>query len=295
MDVVHPHKYAHGFPLVFLALCTGCDRVVARVGDVPITSSDIALRARVSEVYYPGSGKDYVALSQLLKGYLSEEVLKSLDRRVDEAVLEAETRRIEAHTQAPEVLQRVKEVFGRDRMAYLKTFIRVVYAERVLYNEVFLLSKDIHKEQYSRAEALLSVALKTPASFPEIARDRGLEAQTLILSPTEGIRPLKEKRGGRPSSPEGVEQAARLISALARVKQGQVYPEVIEWQEGYQVIRYIRKGTGGRIIESVGIPKRGYDEWFWEKASTIPVRISDPALRETLVKEVSWAKNLTLQ
>ncbi len=39
---------------------------------------------------------------------------------------------------APEVLKRIKDIYGGDRRGYLETYVRVVYAELILFNEVFL-------------------------------------------------------------------------------------------------------------------------------------------------------------
>jgi len=75
---------------LFFFLFSSCTKNLCDVGDTKITSRDIEFRKRVSEVYYPGSGKDYVALAQLIKGYLSEEVLKSLGYKIDESILEGE-------------------------------------------------------------------------------------------------------------------------------------------------------------------------------------------------------------
>jgi len=285
------------FLLAILLVSIGCTTKVCDIGAISVTSKDISYRARVSEVYYPGSGKDYVGLAQLLKGYLSEEVLKSLGHKVDSSVIEAEAKRIDENTKAPEVLARIKEIYGRNRKAYLKTFVRVVYAERVLYNEVFLNSKEIHKDQYQKAQGFLKAVLGSPASFEKIARKKGLDVRRLRLSKSEGIMPLESQKTKLPlreASGSGGEMAARLLGLLTGVKEGKVYPQVIEWQEGYQVIRLLKKKGDTAVIESMSVPKRDYDDWFWEKAKAVPVKIYDKALREKLLNEVSWAKQLSL-
>lgn len=285
----------------------GCAKKVAEVGAIPITNKDIKLRAQVSEVYYPGSGKDYIGLTQLIKGYLSEEVLKSLGQKVDQSAWEAESTRIDQNTKAPAVLEKVKNVYGRDRKNYLNNFIRVVYAERAVYNEVFLKSGAIHQQQRNSAEIFLQAALKSPSAFSEAARTQGLEAKKLKLSEQEGIQPLETRARPRENpSGAGQEQAKRLIEAISSLKPGAVAPQLIEWQEGYQVIKLIkhvgpvsqtgRKNEGEYyLVESVSVPKRNFDDWFWERASEIPVRISDPKLKDELLKNVGWAKNLKLK
>jgi hypothetical protein len=278
----------------------------ARVGVLPITEKDLAQRAKVSEVYYPGSGKRYVALAQLVKGYLAIEVLKNLGVPTDNAALEREAARIDGSTKAPEMLAKIKAVYGEDRRGYMDTFVRVVYGERGLYNEVFLKSAAIHEETRRQAAEFLAEAKGAPSSFAEIAKKRGLGAGTLRVSLDNGIvREGERKREGdrkeerkeeRPAgaAPAGVEQARRILESAGKVGPGEVVPDLIEWQEGYQVLRVVRKDGEATVVESVSVPKRAYDDWFWEKASKVPVTIGDKALKEQFLKEVSWARNLSL-
>ena len=280
--------------LFFCLLLFACRQEIARVGEIPITENDLSLRAKVSEIYYPGSGKRHVALAQLLKGYLSFQVLKSMDQPADEAILKKEARRIDETTQAPEVLRKIKEVYGRDTRSYQDTFIRVVYAERVLYNDIFLKSEEIHKEQRAKAESILQEVLRSPHKFVIIAKGKG-DVVKLRLSPSKGIQREGGKQGRAESPTEAnLDQAKRLIEALSQVKPGGVCPRVIDWLEGYQVIRFLGKEKNVYLIESVGIPKRDYEGWFWEKAIQIPVKIRDRSLKEELIKEVSWARHINM-
>jgi hypothetical protein len=269
---------------------------VARVGVLPILEKDLALRSKVSEVYYPGSGKRYVALAQLVKGYLAFEVLKALGVPTDNAALERESARIDGGTKAPEMLAKIKAVYGDDRRGYMDTFVRVVHGERVLYNEVFLKSAAIHQETRRQAAEFLAEATGDPSSFAEIAKKRGLEAGTLRVSLDNGIVREAERKEERPAgaAPTGVEQARRILESAGRVRPGGVVPDLIEWQEGYQALRVLRKEGEATVVESVSVPKRAYDDWFWESASKIPVTIDDKALKEQFLKEVSWARNLSL-
>ena len=281
--------------LIFLFLFSACSQKIAGVEDITITDKDIFFRKRVSDVYYPNSGKDYVALAQLVNGYLSEEVLKSLGHKVDNAVLEAEAKRIDENTKAPEILKKIKDIYGSNRDAYIKTFVRIVYAERALYNEVFLKSKEIHKNEYQNAENIIKEAIASKKPLREIVKEKGLRVVKLKVSQKGGIAPFGEEARHKPNTGIGLEQAERLIDAVSTIKEGEVYPEIIEWLEGYQIIKFIKKEKDVYIIDSVSIPKRSYDDWFWEKAAKIPVRIYDNKLRDELLKEVSWAGRLNYQ
>jgi hypothetical protein len=98
--------------LSVLILLSGCSKEIAQIGGISVSERALFLCAQVSEVYYPDSGRRVVALAQLIKGYLSLEILRSLGHRVDREPLEGEAKRIDQNTQAPQVLQKVKEVYG---------------------------------------------------------------------------------------------------------------------------------------------------------------------------------------
>lgn len=157
-------------PLLVLLLFA-CTKEAARVSGTVITERDLAYRAKVSGLLYPGRGEASVVLAQLIKGYLSEEVLKSLGQPPSDEIIEAEARRIDVNTRAPELLRAIKAVYGNDRGRYLKTFVRPVYAERALYRDIFLKSTDAKKMQYD--EWFWEKASKIPVRI----HDRGLRVQ----------------------------------------------------------------------------------------------------------------------
>jgi len=281
------------FSILAFIFLTGFNYEICAIGSTAISERDISLRAQVSEIYYPGSGKNYVGLAQLIKGDLSLEILKSLGYKIDDILLDGEAKRIDDNTKAPEVLKKIKDVYGQDREAYLRTFVKIVYAERVLYSDIFLKSKEIHKEQYLKAGNFLKSVLSSPKSFKKVAKKIGLETATLKLSLKKGIMPYGDKRM-KEEPGAGIDQAKRLIDSVSKIKKGEVYPALIEWSEGYQVIRLLKKEGEEFIIESASIPKRNYDEWYWGQAPKIPVKINDEALKQELLKEVSWARKLKL-
>lgn len=274
-----------------LAVITSCSREVARVGDIPVKEKDLQLRAEVSEIYYPQSGERHVALAQLVNGYLSVIALESLGYEVTSAILEEEAKRIQEKTKAPDVLKRIKDVYGWDHGSYRRTFVRVVYAERMLY-EVFLSSKEIHREEHQKAEDFLAAVRARPGDFGAIAQGRGLKTFRLRLSLSKGImlygRQNEEARRG------DVQQAQRILESLSTRKKGGLSREVLEWPEGYQVARFLRQEGEDCIVESAVLPKKDFTKWFWDRASMIPVRIPDDVLRNELLHKVSWAKNLKL-
>jgi len=283
------------FLFVLFLLCAGCSSETARVGSIAISREDLSQRAKVSEIYYPGSGKAYVALSQLIKGNLSLEILRSLGKPVDDVALQSEAKRIDENTKAPETLAKIKAVYGTDHAAYLRTFVSPVYAERMLYGEVFLKSLEIQSAAKVRVEAMIRNAAASPASFLSIAKQESFQTAQLRISNKKGIIPFKNKPFLNHAEPVAVEQAARLLPLLAGLAPGKVLPQAIEWPESFQALRLIQRAGSDVVVESAVLPKQSFDDWFWEKAANIPVRIKDLDLKKELVKEVSWAKNLKME
>lgn len=279
--------------IIVTSLLCACSRNAAQVGSIAITDQDIDLRAKVSEIYYPESGKRYVGLAQLIKGYLSIEILKALGRTIDQSMLDAESKRIDENTKAPETLNKIKNIYGPDQKAYIRTFVRVTYAERTLYGEVFLKSKEIHQKQFQQAQALLGEAIRAAGSFKKIAERSGALWTKLLLSKEKGLRPFVEEN--RIQVSQGFISADDLMELVSALRPGTVCPRIIERPETYLVIRLLGKKGDNFVVETATVPKRSFDEWFWEQASKIPVKINDPVLKAELLKEVSWAKNLRLE
>jgi hypothetical protein len=277
--------------IITLAFLSGCRNQACTVGQIKITDQDIEYRAKVSEIYYPGSGKRYVGLAQLIKGYLALAILKDLGHPADAAKIEAEAQRINTNTKAPETLRKIKDVFGENRQAYLNVFVKPAYAERVLYFEIFLKDAEIQREPRNQAEKFRQEALAAPAAFGQIAVKHNVKAGRLKVSAKTGIGPVAEK-SGLSAEPIGLDQAHVILKMVADLPADQLITPVIEWPEGFQVVKLISKDNDSAIIDSVVIPKKSFDEWFWEKAVKIPVRINDQKLQAELFREVSWAKNL---
>ena len=284
----------HLFILCFsLLLFSGCTKPACTVGTIRITDKAIQQRSQVSEIYYPGSGKPYVGLSQLIKAALAEELLSKLNRPIDAAAVEAEAQRIDTNTKDPGTLARIKDVFGKDRKAYLDVFVRPTYVERVLYAEVFLKPSDIHIQQKFAAQELFQQAEKDPASFSTMAALRGLVMQQMRVT-SRGIVP-SEKKNGVHEERLDPEAAQRILKAIASARTGSMVSNILEWPESFQVMRLVQKKGDGAVVESVSIPKQSFDIWFWSLASRVPVIIFDSDLKNKLLKEVSWAANLNMR
>lgn len=273
---------------IILGACT--EKIVARVGDQTLVRSDLQQRQKVSDIYYPDRSEDYVALAQLLKGYLHLEVLRKMEYPLDRSIMESEALRIDQNSKDKSRLDRIKQVYDDDRDAYLRTFVAIVYGERYLYNEVFSRSSNTHSAEFEKAASFLARSKKTPEDFRKFARSQNLQLRTVSLL----TKSAKKPEEGAPSPWQDKPSEQVLRDLVSNLKTGDVYPDVVDWATGFQVLKLAQRQNDRLIVNIVWIPKKPFSNWFWDQAGGIPIEIHDSTLRSAFVQNVSWAKHVHL-
>jgi hypothetical protein len=114
------------------ALATSPPPLVATVGSQALDERDLEWRRRVVLIYYPEANHQRAALGQLVEAALALEALRRRGITLPEGELLAEADRIQRQTRAPERLAAIRAVFGSDRDAYLRVFVRPQLALRRL-------------------------------------------------------------------------------------------------------------------------------------------------------------------
>lgn len=279
--------------VILLVGCTGSD--VITVGSTHISRKDLEYRQKISELYYPQNDNNRLAAAvQLLNGALGMEILKTHGLKIDNADLEAEAKRIDDTTKAPEKLQKIKDVFGADRGAYLKNFVAIVYAERSLYNDIYLKRDEIHKAQMAKAVEFLKSAEKNASKFKESADKSDLKYVKLKISAKNGITFL-DPENKHPRPPEDPEGAKKMIESLKGTNRGEISKNILDWPFAYQAIRLLDKKGDDYYVESAIVTKMPFMDWFWEHADKVPVTINDKALKDEMNAKVDWMKKVKQQ
>jgi len=290
---------------------------VARVGSWTVDARDLELRRRVVELYYPASATGAAALVQLVRGFVAAEVLRMRGAPVTEKVLEAEARRIDRRTQNPQLLARVKRVFGTDRPRYLRVFVLPAYAPSRLWRN-FIADARVHAAARARAEELVRRVREKKEPWDEALKALGLEARKVRISRRDGVRPksrrearaadraprpidlsrarnipanLRERFAGtaeKGDDPWAVRYLDRVVSKIAP---GEVYPNVLELEGGFQVVRLAeKKGDDHAECDLVTVPKRDFDGYVAEMASGLAVEVGDADLGKAVFSKVSWLR-----
>lgn len=237
---------------------------------------------------HPGGNGRQAGTAALIKGALAVEILRAMNRSVDDTILEDEARRIEQATSAPDTIAAVKAVFGRDTKKYLNQVVRPTYAERILSGDVFPNAKEIQRERSLQSIALLNDALKAPDAFHAAAKRYGAAFARLHVAARKGT--ITALEGSDRLSPGPAEMIIRYAYSL---RPGEVCPAIINDNGVYFVMRFVKRDGKDYIVESASIPRKTYEEWFWERAGAIPIKVKSQAFAEEL-RAAPWATHLKL-
>lgn len=284
--------------LIGTSACPGYNKI-AKVGDYEITQQDIDRRDEIARVYYPENTSSQ-GLKQLTDAYIYAEILKKHGRPVTAELLQAEQERIDKQSLMPEMLARIKNIFGKDTESYRRIFVLPIYVDRVLPFEFFPNDRVIHAERLKIATRLLTEVQKDPKHFARIADDRGFTAQTFTVSLHEGLQwkpvdkslpqPIPGANGSIPApasvqqvieeqqrngaSEEGRKWIEEMIKPLSK---GSVLPRVIDRDSSWLVARYLEpkpKTKDTYTLEGVLIPKIDFATWVAKEKESIKITVN---------------------
>lgn len=266
---------------------------VIRIGRVTILASDLRLTIETEKAYGRTSLPNASAAIILGGHALWDEVARQVGVSVTSAEVSAFGRRADANTKAPQVLAKVKAVFGVDRAAYERLYV----APKVLDRKLRAWYAG-HPALHADAAASIAKALekvRAGASFQDAAAEC-----LLVLRTFETGKPTHKASGAATRVPaKGVEplddrdEIATLAKGLAV---GETLPRMVSSDEAYRIVRLAARNGGALRIEVIESQKRHFSEWFEEQATKVYVDIFDQSLKNELLsryEHVPWVQRLT--
>ncbi|MCM2281120.1 MAG: hypothetical protein NDI61_04665 [Bdellovibrionaceae bacterium] len=297
-----------GIAVVLFCLLSSCSRscergepVVLKVGDFTITPRMIEQREQVMRIYYP-QAVEIDGLQQLVDAYLKATVLKQNGHVIDDPILANEAKRIESSTLMPEMLARVRAVFDPDPEAYLRVYVLPIYAERVIYFEFFLRHSNLQAPSLARAQDFARTVRARPAEFKSLAEKAGAQTARLTVSAREGVKWGEPHRSSEAPPPgqqalpgsiaskveksrqqQDQDEGRRWVQEIVgRLKVGEVFEQVIDGGERWQVVRYLGRVQGVAPeanevfeFEAAVFPKADYAQWLEAEKSRVPIVVHD--------------------
>lgn len=273
-----------GMAAVALGFSLLSSRPVSVVGSWEIHRTDVDLRDRVVQAYFPGAGRG-AGLAQLEQSARYLQVLEKNGVTLTKREIEEEARRIDRSTKDPKRLAEIKAIFGEDREAYLKNYVLPALVDRVIQFEFFPLHAEAHGISLKRARELLSKVHADPAHFQDILSAEGLPVASVILSLKSGLewqgqhtpsgadavrdesprdRPEVWKRVQKEQAVQRVQQAKNWHDEFAGgLKDGEVLDRPVNDALGFLLIRRIGTAKNGDIrLQIATVPKIDFETWY---------------------------------
>jgi hypothetical protein len=269
---------------------------VAVVGDLRISAKDVSYRNKVNKIFYPNDPNDY-GKEQLITAFTYAQILKNNGVEISDKVLKEEEARIDQNTKAPDVLEKIKKVYGNDKESYQKDFVLPTYAERTIYFDFFNKSKKAQAKSLAKVnDFLLSIAeTKKPLSF--LAQEQGYTYKKFEISKENGIEwenpkekkiphsklidksaTTKQKEVQQSIDEQSHNQAQEsanfwIDNVISRMTPGQIVQEPVDNGENWMVVKYLKNlGKKTFEMEAILIPKDSYEEWLKTEKAKIKVR-----------------------
>jgi hypothetical protein len=275
-----------------LGSCEASPEVVAQVGEITITSQEVAYRQAVMAVRSGEQPLAHIALFQLLEEALMAEVGEAHDVVVNEEMLAAEAARVEADSKDPQTLARIRGVFGEDEAAYRRLVLAPTLVNQMLHAR-FSLDHAIQAEPLARAKQLLSAAQADPQSLSTLGEEFGGNYRQLQV---EDGRILQgdQVEDELPSELSQYDLALPdydrefVEQVVAGLEVGGLHPKVVEDRYSFMVVRLVslEDESGDALLESVVIAKLTFDPWFQTQSQKVPLTVNDQALVDALLADV---------
>ncbi len=289
--------------LVTMITASGCvksdNRVVAKVGRFEVLAHDVADRNRIMLVYQPEDTRE-LGLEQLTRLFTVAQVLENNGRTMDREALLKESQRIDSTTLAPDMLNKIKDVFkssaGKFREDdYLKVYVLPEYAERVIFYEFFLNDEKTQKASLAAAHAFLAKVSQPGILFESVAKENAYPLKRFTVSdnrveweppkvpqvPSKHPTPtgpvatqlpphIKQKMATQASEQERAEARAWMVVART-LKAGQIFPQVINFNDKWLVAK-ISKILGAKYqMVAAMLPKDAFAPWYDQEQAKVKI------------------------
>ncbi|MDI6841091.1 MAG: hypothetical protein QMD71_09670 [bacterium] len=272
-------KKFKSFPFIVCVIGFGCQKNIAKVGNIKITKNDLLYEAQVESVYCGKLPSNDKALFKLIQNAIYEDIAIKQGIEISDSMLQAESTRVNRETKAPQLLYAVKLVFGKDKRSYLRLYLKPILVNQLLYGK-FYYSDEFQGDRYNIAKNILEKWL-SDTSFRDTAFYHSWKYT---------------KGGGKTLLPYDVAIPVELSgveSILDSLPIGKIYPEIIDDRLSYRVIRLIGRSRDEYKVDGFAIEKHPFDTWFQAQLPGISLHIYDKPLRKEvveLVKNTYWTK-----
>ena len=263
-------------------------KILAKVGEWQINSVDVSYGIAIEKAYGNEMVVEEAILVSLVNKVLAREVGRMFGLTAMPDEVAALSKYVNKNSKAPEILDRVKRVFGDDRAAYERLYLtpRIISSKlRGWYSR----NASIHERERALIEKAHHLA-RSGKPLEEAAQACGLLFSVVDYGKgNRALPPLLEKyfpQGGNSSS-------VSITAVLKTLSEGEIYKNIVEDDYGYKVIKLVRNSGSQYTVETITANKHPFMKWFQVQAAKVPVKIVDKELEREIASKypnVWWVK-----
>lgn len=272
--------------------------VVAKVGTIQVTREDIIHLILIEKFYKSPPLSEADALFNIMQNVITREVAHSVGIDVSPSEIPQSFPFVDQYSpsgkedfSAQGNLPSQEHPFHVDQVSYAQLYVVPKLINQKL-RRYYNTSSFIHSKERERINQALQLAL-SGKSFAEAAKQTGLKAFRHELD-NKDIRSLTA-RNSTLQVDKHLPKKDTLLDILNKLAPGSVHPNILQDEEGYQVLRLIDRNGQKYIIETIEATRLPFEDWLTERTGTLEIMISDDALK-TEVKRIhsgtDWVQRL---
>lgn len=263
---------------------------VAAVGKTVITEKEISYKVQIEKAYGNEGATRDVGLISLVNDTIEYEVATFYGITITRDEIDSFKQYVDEHTKAPEILEKVKRLFGDDWSSYERIYLAPKIINWKLH-DFYSRSAEIHKKERDLIEKAYGLVV-AGKRFQEAAQEWGMEFSAIhVEEKGTSLHPELHRYIPRNSTP----LKDPLIPLLENLIPGEIYRNIVEDDYGYRILKLVGRSGETYSVEIITINKRPYDEWFREAEAKIEIDIADPDLKnniKTKYPAIWWVKKL---
>lgn len=269
--------------------------VVAKVDERPITREDIIHMIQIEKFYKSPALSQADALYIVMQDAIAREVAHSVGIDVNPSetpqnypFVDQYTPKLAEDKKAQGTLPPLEQPFHVDHQSYAELYVVPKIIDRKL-RHYFSSSSYLHSKERELINQALQLA-NSGNSFADAANKTGLMTARHEL---ENMDPSSHT----PDMPadKHLPKKETIFDILDKLSPGEIYPNVLQDEDGYRVLRLISRNGRKYSFETIEAPKQQFENWLRERASKLNITISDDGLKREVKRDYSnidWVERL---
>jgi hypothetical protein len=256
-----------------------------KVGIERFSEDKIQYQMAVNKIMIPQATDREFAISQLKQMYAYEQIMRKYRKLIGHQDLNDEMKRILNGSRDPATLNKILQIKGFDPSYTKEIFAKSVLVNRIIFNDFFYATDEIHKETFGQAEMLaLELGAKSSDEIKRAILKKGLNGFEVDVTPSHGLKTtqfsppeVKHEKNG-PADPAPLAEAVEHRVAAAKKwlelrqntpKKGNAYifNAIQRWEVFYPNKWHPADNNVSGLL--VVIPKKTFNEWITEEVKNI--------------------------